>query len=168
MFPTVSKTPSPLKKAKTKGVVSTIGSDGLILRLQRHFVELLKSEAKKVYPVEACAILFGQLTEKETKVEKVVITKNRLGSNTRFEVDPEEVALAVIEAEKEGLELVGLFHSHPAPAVPSVVDQKFMRLWPDAVWLILSTTSGIMKAYKLPDDEIKKVAIRVELNGFVG
>lgn len=134
----------------------------MILRLKRHFVELLKSEARKVYPVEACAMLFGQLTEKEAKVEKVVITQNRLGSNTRFEVDPEKVALSVIDAEKEGLEIIGLFHSHPAPAVPSVVDQKFMGLWPDAIWLILSSNSGIMKAYKLLEGKVKKVAIRVE------
>ena len=134
----------------------------MILKVNRHFVELLKSESEKVFPVEACAMLFGQLNAKESKVEKVVVTQNRLASNTRFEVDPEEVAHAVVDAEKEGLEFVGLFHSHPAPAVPSVVDQKFMRLWPDAVWLILSSSSGIMKAYKLVDGTVKKVAIRVE------
>jgi [CysO sulfur-carrier protein]-S-L-cysteine hydrolase len=134
----------------------------LILRLQSQFFELLKSEAKKVYPVEACAMLFGQLTEKEAKVEKVVITQNRLASNTGFEVDPEKVARAVTDAEKEELELVGLFHSHPAPAVPSVIDQKFMGLWPDAVWLILSSIDGTMKAYELLGGEVKKVAIRVE------
>ena len=162
MFPSVLKMPSPSKKAKTKSVMSTVGRDGLILKLRHNFVELLKNEAKKVYPVEACAILFGQLTENEAKVEKVVVTQNRLGSNTRFEVDPEEVAVAVTEADKEGLEFVGLFHSHPAPAVPSVIDKEFMRLWPDTVWLILSSTDGTMKAYKLLDDEIKKVAIKLE------
>jgi proteasome lid subunit RPN8/RPN11 len=134
----------------------------LILRLHSHFVELLKHETEKVHPVEACALLFGQLTEDEAVLEKVVVTQNKLLSSTRFEVDPATISLAVIEAEKERLDFVGLFHSHPAPAVPSVVDQKFMRLWPDVVWLILSSTDFSMSAFQLIDGEVKQVAIRIE------
>jgi len=134
----------------------------LILRLSSHFVELLRHETEKVYPVEACALLFGHLTKNEAVLEKVVVTQNRLHSSTRFEVDPATVSLAVIEAEKEGLDFVGLFHSHPAPAVPSVIDQTFMRLWPDVVWLILSSTDFSMSAFQLVDEEVKQVAIRTD------
>ena len=134
----------------------------MILRLPHHFVKLLKTDASKVHPVEACALLFGHFTENAAIVEKVVFTQNRLGSYTRFEVNPETVAQAVIEAEKEGLELVGLFHSHPAPAVPSVIDQKYMKLWPDTLWLILSSTDDKMGAYQLLGEEVKIVEIITE------
>ena len=134
----------------------------LFLRLQRNHVELLKQEAERLFPVEACAILFGNLTENEAIVEKVEITQNRLRSSTRFEVDPSTVARSIVEEEKEGFEFVGLFHSHPASAFPSEIDRKFMRLWGDAVWLILSSTENKLDAFQLVDDELKQVAIRID------
>lgn len=134
----------------------------MILRLQRRFDELLRHETERVFPVEACALLFGILTEDEAFVKKVDVTKNMLRSSTQFEVNPTQVAMAVTEAEKEGFEFVGLFHSHPAPASPSTVDLDVMRLWPDTVWLILSSTEGSMAAFQLIDGKIEKVAIRIE------
>ena len=134
----------------------------MILQLQHCHIELLKQETKKVDPVEACAMLFGKLSQNKAVVEKVEITKNRLFSTTRFEVDPAKVATAITEAEKEGLEFIGLFHSHPAPAMPSTIDQKFMRLWGDALWLILSSTDGNLAAYQLIDRRVKEATIRIK------
>lgn len=134
----------------------------MILSLQSRHVELLKKEAEKVLPVEACAILFGRLTENEAVVEKVEIAQNRLVSSTLFEVDPTMVSKSIIVAEKEGLEFVGLFHSHPAPAVPSEIDRKFMRLWGDVIWLILSLTEGKLGAFRIKDDKVKQVSIRIK------
>lgn len=134
----------------------------LILQLQRRHIELLKKETEKVHPVEACALLFGRLYKNEAIVEKVEITQNRLRSTTRFEVNPVIVAAAITEAEKEGLEFIGLFHSHPARAVPSTIDLKFIKLWGDALWLILSITNDNLAAYQLIDGTVKEAIIRIE------
>jgi proteasome lid subunit RPN8/RPN11 len=134
----------------------------LILRLQRHHVDLLKQEAEKVHPVEACALLFGKLSQNEAVVEKVELAPNELQSTVRFEIDPEKVAAAITEAEEEGLEFIGLFHSHPAPAAPSPIDLKFMKLWGDALWLILSSIDGNLAAYQLSDGTVKEVTIRMQ------
>jgi proteasome lid subunit RPN8/RPN11 len=111
----------------------------LILLLRRRHVDLLKQEAKKVHPVEACAMLFGNLSHNEAVVEKVKFAPNEFQSALRFEIDPVKVAAAFTEAEDEGLNFIGLFHSHPAPAAPSPIDLKYMKLWGDALWLILSS-----------------------------
>ena len=113
-------------------------------------------------PIEACAILFGRFDQNATVIEKIKIAKNRLHSTIRFEIDPEEVTAAINEAEKEGLEFIGLFHSHSSPATPSLLDQKFMRFWGDAFWLILSSTDGNLAAYQLVDGKIRKEILRVE------
>lgn len=134
----------------------------LILRLRRHHVDLLKQEAEKVHPVEACAMLFGELSQNEAVVEKVEVAPNELQSTVRFEMDPEKVAAAITEAEEEGLDFIGLFHSHPAPAAPSSIDLKFMKLWGDALWLILSSIDGNLAAYQLSDGTVKEVTIRME------
>jgi [CysO sulfur-carrier protein]-S-L-cysteine hydrolase len=134
----------------------------LILRLHRHHVDLLKQEAEKVHPVEACAMLFGNLSQNEAVVEKVEFAPNKLQSTVRFEIDPTNVAAALTEAEEEGLEFIGLFHSHPAPAYPSTIDIKCMRLWVDALWLILSSIDGKLVAYQITDDNVKEATIRIE------
>ena len=134
----------------------------MILQLQRRHVELLKQETDKVHPVEACALLFGSLYNNEAVVEKVEIAQNRLRSTTRFEVNPANVAAAITDAETEGLDFIGLFHSHPAPAVPSSIDLKSMRLWGDAFWLILSSTDDNLAAYQLIDGTVKEATINIE------
>ena len=134
----------------------------LILRLHSHYVDLLKQEAEKVHPVEACAMLFGNLSRNEVVVEKVKFAPNELQSTVRFEIDPTNVTAAFTEAEEEGLDFIGLFHSHPAPASPSPIDLKYMKLWGDALWLILSSTEGNLAAYQLSDGTIKEATIRVE------
>jgi proteasome lid subunit RPN8/RPN11 len=134
----------------------------LILRLRRRHVDLLRQEAEKVHPVEACALLFGKLSRNEAVVEKVEFAPNKLQSTVRFEVDPGNVAAAITEAEKEGLDFVGLFHSHPAPAAPSPIDLKYMKLWGDALWLILSSIDGNLAAYQLSDGKVKEATIRME------
>jgi proteasome lid subunit RPN8/RPN11 len=134
----------------------------MILRLKRHFVDLLSYETDKVYPIEACALLFGRFTTDEAIVDQVEVTQNRLDSTNHFEVAPEKVAIAVSSAEKEGWELVGLFHSHPFYAAPSEIDFKFMKMWPDIIWLILSSIDGSIAAFKLIDSKIKKIGIKIE------
>ena len=134
----------------------------MILQLQRRHVDLLKQEAKKVHPVEACAMLFGKLSQNDAVVEKVEFAPNELRSTVRFEIDPVKVAAAFTEAEEEGLDFIGLFHSHPAPAAPSPIDLKYMKLWGDALWLILSSTDGNLAAYQLKDDKVKEATMRIE------
>ena len=134
----------------------------MILKLRRQDANLLENEARKMLPIEACAMLFGEMTREEAVVKRVVMTSNKLQSTARFEMDPEEFAGAFFEAEKEGLALIGLFHSHPAPATPSSIDLEGMRLWTDVVWLIFSSIDGELAGYQMKDNSVVEVAIEVE------
>lgn len=107
-------------------------------------------------------MLFGKLSEHEAFVEKVEVAPNKLQSTERFEIDPMRVIAAFNEADKEGLEFIGLFHSHPAPAAPSSIDLKFMKLWGNALWLILSSTEDKSAVYQITDDEITEATIRIK------
>jgi len=107
-------------------------------------------------------MLFGDVANEGIVVRKVVMALNKLHSTERFEMDPETAFEAITEAEKEGLDFVGLFHSHPAPAVPSTIDLKFMKLWADAVWLILSSTDDNLAAYQMKASELREITIIVK------
>ena len=134
----------------------------MILRLTNEQMHLLRDESRKTHPIEACALLFGRLIDEEAVVTKVVVTPNVLRSSVRFEADPQTVFNVFEQAELEGLEFIGIFHSHPAPACPSVFDLQYMRLWGEAVWLILSSVDGDVAAFQMVKGELQKVALKVE------
>ncbi len=136
----------------------------MILRLKNCHVNLLSEEARRVYPIESCAMLFGELTEEEAYVRKVVVAANELHSTMRFKINPELVVKSFNDAKKEGLDFIGLFHSHPAPATPSTIDIRFMKLWGEAIWLILSSTDHKLAAYQMENEELKEIQIQIERN----
>ena len=100
----------------------------MIILLSKTQVSLLIEEARKKYPIESCGLLFGWITSEEAIVKKIVTTRNILESSTEFQINPEEFIKHISEAEKEGLKLIGFYHSHPAAPKPSMTDIKYMRL----------------------------------------
>jgi len=60
-------------------------------------------------PLEACGLLAGL----NSKVETVLEVTNQAQSAVRFVMDPIEQLKAFEWIESNGLELIGIFHSHP-------------------------------------------------------
>jgi len=133
-----------------------------ILQLTSEQVRLLRKEARDKYPIEACALLFGKIAEEKDVVTKIVLTPNILQSSTRFEIDPQLVFDSFENAEREELEFLGLFHSHPASPSPSAIDIRFMRFWGDAVWLILSSTDNSMAAFQMVKGKVRRIRVNIE------
>jgi len=134
----------------------------LILRLTRWQLTCLENEARKTSPVEACALLFGELAKNEATVERIVTTPNIIKSATRFEIDSKAFYDAFMTADRDGLAFLGFFHSHPAPAMPSSVDLAFMRLWGEAVWIIFSLTENKLAAFKMRKGKACAVTLKIE------
>ena len=133
-----------------------------ILQLTTEQVRILRKEANDKYPVEACALLFGRIVEEKAVVIKIVIVPNILHSATRFQVDPQLVFDSFECADDDGLQFIGLFHSHPAPHSPSAMDLRYMRLWGDAVWLILSSTDDSMAAFQMVKGKVRRIRVNIE------
>lgn len=106
-------------------------------------------------------MLFGESTQKEAIVKRVAVAPNKLQSPTSFEIHPETFVKAFNEAEHEGLDLIGLFHSHPAPAAPSSIDRKYMKLWGDVLWLILSSTNSDLAAYEMKNGKVREIPVEI-------
>jgi len=134
----------------------------MILQLTKEQLQLLREEARRSHPVEACALLFGKSVKGNAVVTKIIAAPNVLRSTVQFEIDPQVVYAAFEQADQEGLQLIGLFHSHPAPPNPSIIDLKYMRLWGDAVWLILSSIDDSIAAFQMVKSEIRKIAINIQ------
>lgn len=134
----------------------------MVLRLTSEQLQLLRDESRKIHPIEACGLLFGRMIDGEAVVTRVVMMPNVLKSSTRFEADSQTVFNAFEQADEAELQFIGLFHSHPAPASPSEVDLKYMRLWGKAVWLILSSGDGNIAAFQLTNGDLLEVGLRIE------
>lgn len=76
-----------------------------------------------------------------------------------FSIEPSEVLKAYHEAEEKRLEVVGIFHSHPANPSPSSTDARYMELNP-VVWLIYSTTADKFGAF-VNEDGISQAELRI-------
>lgn len=71
------------------------------------------------FPLEACGLLAGR----GARVESVLEVANQAQSPTRYVMDPIEQLNAFEEIESQGLDLLGIFHSHPTgPEIVSPTD----------------------------------------------
>ncbi len=125
-------------------------------------LRLLSEEARRVQPIEACGLLFGEMSRATATVERIIVTPNALESSIAFEIDPKVFYHAFTEAERDGLEFLGFFHSHPTGVYPSNLDRKFMKLWGDAVWLILSLSQNKFAAFRMEDGGFQALDLRVK------
>ena len=70
-------------------------------------------------PLEACGLLAG----KNDRVKEVIFVRNQAQSPERFVMEPYEQLKALDWIESNGLNLLGIFHSHPTgPETPSTTD----------------------------------------------
>lgn len=129
-----------------------------------HFqLEHLACLARESLPNESCALLLGNNTNKENEIQVIetLSMKNSDASpTTRFRIDSQELINGYLRAEKMGLNVVGIFHSHPAPPIPSSTDKIFMEINP-VVWLIYSTLTNESRAYIYEQKKVREVRLRV-------
>ncbi len=115
--------------------------------------------ARAELPYEACGIIAGVIGEGVTRFYPA---RNELQSETRYNIDPEDLYRILMELEDNGLDVWGIFHSHPAtPAYPSATDLK-QSYYPDAYYLILSFMNPEkpdLRAFKIDGDEVEEVKI---------
>jgi [CysO sulfur-carrier protein]-S-L-cysteine hydrolase len=112
--------------------------------------------AKDALPNESCAILLGD----NDKVIKILPVRNIDESPVTFSIEPAELLHAYDLAESKGMQVIAIFHSHPAKPSPSSTDIKFMQINP-VVWVIYSTTKNQLRAFVYDDNDIvREISIR--------
>jgi [CysO sulfur-carrier protein]-S-L-cysteine hydrolase len=89
------------------------------LTLNREHWQQMLHHVDSHIPLEACGLLAGT----DNRVEKVIEVRNQAQSPVRFVMDPYEQLKAFDWIESNGLDLLGIFHSHPAgPETASTTD----------------------------------------------
>ncbi len=101
-------------------------------------VRAIEDHAREAYPEECCGFLLGHGSDPRT-VEEARRARNVAPEDRarRYVIDPLENLHADDVAGRKGLELIGIYHSHPDhPAAPSEFDRSRATSW--YTYLILS------------------------------
>jgi proteasome lid subunit RPN8/RPN11 len=101
----------------------------------------IRAHGSEGYPHEICGIMLGPRGEgRVTEVRRarnIIVERAR----DRYEIDPRDHIRIQREADAEGLDIVGYYHSHPDhPAQASRFDTE--RAWAGYAYLIVSIENG--------------------------
>jgi proteasome lid subunit RPN8/RPN11 len=99
--------------------------------------------AERVYPNECCGAMLGHLQGDKKVVTEALPLENAYSGEqgARYELRPEDLLSADKAARSRGLDLVGIFHSHPdCDAYFSQTDLKNSCPWYSFV--VLSVQNG--------------------------
>lgn len=112
-------------------------------------LQQMREHVAEQAPIEACGLLGGA----KSRVQLVVPIRNTAESQVRYRMDPAEQVSALFGFEERGIELVAIYHSHPAgPPGPSSIDIR-EHAYPEALQLIwfLEPGAWVCRAYRYGD-----------------
>lgn len=130
------------------------------LTLTNEQLQKMISHIRSHAPLEACGLLAGR----DSKVESVLEVTNQAQSTIRFVMDPIEQLNAFEWIESNGLDLIGIFHSHPTgpeTVSPTDISQAAYAV----VHVILAPVEGSQawraRGFWIEDGNFSEVALQV-------
>jgi [CysO sulfur-carrier protein]-S-L-cysteine hydrolase len=114
----------------------------------------------RALPNEGCGLLLGT---GEGQVQEVITSPNIADSAKVYEIDPMVLLRASRRADAEGLEVIGVFHSHThSDAYPSPTD---VRQAPDPTWhyvlISLRDSPADLQSFRIIDGEVASEVVDV-------
>lgn len=97
-----------------------------MIDIKKDHIEQINEHAIKDYPYECCGIILGKFNGSEKTVTQILpIINDREDENkhNRYLIPSSKMLETELYAIKNGLDIVGFYHSHPDhPATPSAFD----------------------------------------------
>ncbi len=116
--------------------------------------------ARKERPLECCGILAG----KGRAVEKAFELQNAEKTSIRYSMFPQEQLRVFETMEKDSLEMIAVYHSHPHTiSYPSQTDVK-LAFYPEVASVIISLrdeSNPVMNAFRIVEEAIDLEEINV-------
>jgi proteasome lid subunit RPN8/RPN11 len=130
-----------------------------MIRIESDAWDVMVSHAEKTYPNECCGAMIGSIDGSDKTVSVAVPLVNAFTGEqgARYELRQEDLLRADSEARQRGLDLIGIFHSHPdCDAYFSKTDLENSCPWYSFV--VLSIKKGVFDHANsfLPDPDQTK------------
>ncbi len=86
-----------------------------MIEVEKQAWEVMVRHAEATYPRECCGVMIGSIDGDQKRVTEAFALENMYvgGQEDRYEIRPEDLLNSDREARKQGLDLIGIFHSHP-------------------------------------------------------
>lgn len=129
------------------------------IRLRAVIVEEMLRIARSEPRIECCGLLAGI----GGIITKIFPAKNALASATAYDVSPQELFQLFRSMREEGLEHLGIYHSHPATEnVPSPRDIE-LAAYPNEAYFIISPLPAAprpVRAFSIRDGQVQELKIQ--------
>jgi len=130
-----------------------------MVRIPKSIYQRMIEHAQKELPLECCGILSG----KEKTVQKAYELQNIEESSIQYSMSPREQLKVFEDMEKESMEMVAIYHSHPHTIpFPSETDVR-LAFYPDVSSIIISLKEEdpVVKAFQIGKEAIYLEEIEV-------
>jgi len=128
-----------------------------MLTIPPNILRSIQSHGEAAYPNEGAGLLLGQAAEGGKNVVDILPLANEWEAGEqyhRYMLTPQDMLRGETEAARRGLDIIGIFHSHPDhPAEPSNMDRDWA--WPWFSYVITSVHQAhavISRSWLLRED----------------
>jgi proteasome lid subunit RPN8/RPN11 len=129
-----------------------------VIALSEEHRAAIARHAEADHPEECCGLLLGSFGDEGRKVVRDLLpisnAREAEARHNRFLIGPMEMLRGEREARARGLDVVGIYHSHPdCPAVPSQFDLD--HAWPVYSYIIVTATAagaGDLRSWELREN----------------
>jgi proteasome lid subunit RPN8/RPN11 len=132
----------------------------MTLRIPRPFADAIVEHARSEHPNEACGLIAGGNGE----ATRLFAMSNAERSPVIYRMEPSEQLRVFNEIDRDGLDLVGIYHSHTrSPAYPSATDVS-LAYYPDAVYLIVSLANmeaPELRGFRITDGKVTEIDLEL-------
>lgn len=129
-----------------------------MVKIEREIYLIMLAHVQAFFPQEACGLLAG----KHGRAAHIYLIENILQSPTAYEMDGRQQLNAMLHVEKEGLDLMAVYHSHPGgPSVPSKTDIA-QAYYPDLIQVIISLEKQAQPsvgAFTIIEGQVKRISL---------
>jgi len=138
----------------------------MVLSLSKDVLTQIHAHGEQAYPEEGAGFLLGADGSKRAVKTILPLANSRedAARHNRYLITPEDYLKAELEADRLGLSLIGVFHSHPDhPNRPSEFDRDWAQ--PFFSYIITSVDSGKAiesRSWRLLEDRSQFVEEKIQ------
>ena len=136
-----------------------------MLVVSNQLIEQINAHVEEAYPEEGAGFLIGE----DGEVKEILALPNARedeARHNRFLLTPEDYMKAEMKAMELGVDLIGVFHSHPdCPNVPSEYDREWAQ--PFFSYIISRVDEGKVvshRSWRLVEDRSKYDEEEIKIN----
>lgn len=117
-----------------------------MLKVTQALYDQIKTHGAAAYPYEGCGLLLGTAESGANVVTAVLPMQNvwpvEAEKPVRFLIDPKDWLQAELTAMKQGVDIIGIFHSHPDDRPVASPRDLNWASWPGYSYLITQVLEG--------------------------